>query len=300
MRVSSLTLGGQARVAKRAKQATAESARHSGRGLQGTVAALTDMGRSRKNNEDNLVLFDLQEQAALAPGSEANLALGRPGFLLAVADGMGGHNSGQVASQLCVDNLPVALLALLPGPQAPLEEWSAAHKRAVEITNQAILKAAKKSTELEGMGTTLTSVWLLDEVAIVAQVGDSRAYHLHAGNFTQLTRDQTLLNSVGEAEREALLNTPFENMLLQAVGAMERLDVAVGTTPLAPGDSLLICSDGLYRVVTPDQMTKILKGSDSLTEKAQALIDLANAGGGPDNVTVVLCHILSGGKESAG
>lgn len=287
-------------MAKRVKQVTAESAKHSGGGVHGIIAALTDVGRTRKNNEDNFLLFDLQQQSALAPGSESNYSFTPPGLLVGVADGMGGHNSGQVASKLCVDNLPVALLQLLPAPDAPIEEYAAALERAVEITNQAILKAAKKSNELEGMGTTLTAVWLLGDTAIVAQVGDSRAYHWHAGNFTQLTRDQTLLNSVGEAEREALLNTPFENMLLQAVGAMERLDVAVEITKLETGDSLLLCSDGLYRVVTPEQMSEILQRPGPLHEKAKTLIDLANAGGGPDNVTVVLYQVTPEGKESAG
>ena len=287
-------------MAKRVKQVTAESAKHSGGGIHGIIAALSDLGRTRKNNEDNFLLFDLQQQSAFTPGSEPNPSFVRPGLLVGVADGMGGHNSGQVASKLCVENLPVALLQLLPAADAPNEEYAAALKRAVEVTNQAILGAAKKSNELEGMGTTLTAVWLLGETAIVAQVGDSRAYHLRAGNFIQLTRDQTLLNSVGEAEREALLNTPFENMLLQAVGAMERLDVPVKTTALEPGDALLLCSDGLYRVVTPEQMSEILQRPGPLSEKAKTLIDLANAGGGPDNVTVVLCQITPEGKERAG
>jgi protein phosphatase len=114
-----------------------------------------------------------------------------------------------------------------------------------------------------------------------------------------LTRDQTLLNSVGEAEREALLNTPFENMLLQAVGAMERLEVPVEVTELEAGDSLLLCSDGLYRVVTPKQMAEVLGRPGPLQEKAKTLIDMANDGGGPDNVTVVLCQITAADKESA-
>ncbi|MGH9805342.1 MAG: PP2C family protein-serine/threonine phosphatase [Candidatus Acidiferrales bacterium] len=287
-------------MAKRAKQVTTENARHAGGSVHGIVAALTDMGRSRKNNEDNILLFDLRQRVALTPGAETTHTFAPPGLLVGVADGMGGHNSGQVASQLCVDNLPGALLQLLPAADAPAEEYAAALKHAVEVTNQAILQAAKKSNELEGMGTTLTAVWLLGEAAIVAQVGDSRAYHLRAGNFTQLTRDQTLLNSVGEAEREALVNTPFENMLLQAVGAMERLDVPVETTPLESGDSLLLCSDGLYRVVTPEEMAEVLKLTDTLPAKAKTLIDMANAGGGPDNVTVVLCQIIPESKEGAG
>jgi len=287
-------------VVKRAKQVAAESAKHSGGGVHGIITALSDMGRSRKNNEDNFLLYDLRQQSSFKSTSDSSHAFTSPGLLVGVADGMGGHNSGQVASRLCVDNLPGALLQLLPAAGAPCEEYAAALKRAVEVTNEAILKAAKKSNELEGMGTTLTAVWLLGEAALVAQVGDSRAYHLRAGNFAQLTRDQTLLNSVGEAEREALLNTPFENMLLQAVGAMERLEVPVETTKLEPGDSLLLCSDGLYRVVTPAEMAEVLKSTETLAAKAKTLIDMANAGGGPDNVTVVLCQIIPEGKESAG
>ncbi len=281
------------RVAAGASAVGAESA------LAGSVIALTDMGQTRKNNEDNLVIYDFQTKKALTAGAEARLPFAVPGVLLAVADGMGGHSSGQVASQLCVDNLPRAVEQLSVEGGASGEERTKALRRAVEVTNEAIFQAAKKSQEFEGMGTTLTAVWLAGGQALIAQVGDSRAYLLHQGKLTQLTRDQTVLNSVSEAEREALANTPFENMLLQAVGAMAQLDVAISNHELAPDDLLLLCSDGLYKVLTNPQISEMLSRPDSLESKAKALITQTNAGGGPDNVTVILCHIQKGSGEQA-
>lgn len=287
-------------MAKRQRTAPAASVGRTGGALYGSVAALTDVGQNRKNNEDNLLIFDFHQKSALSPGAEVRVSFEQLGLLLAVADGMGGHSSGQVASQLCVDNLPVALLQLLGEGDSAAKDHGSALRRAVEVTNEAIFNASRKSAELEGMGTTLTAVWLMGSQAIVAQVGDSRAYLLHQGQLTQLTRDQTVLNSVSEIEREALLNTPFENMLLQAVGAMSHLEVAISTVELTPGDCLLLCSDGLYRVVTPEQITEILRRPDSLQEKARTLIAQANAGGGPDNVTTVLCRVGQGPVEPAG
>ncbi|HKZ52881.1 MAG TPA: protein phosphatase 2C domain-containing protein [Candidatus Acidoferrales bacterium] len=263
--------------------------------LRGIVAAVSDLGRNRSNNEDNLVIFDLQARTSVPLGPETQFAFAHPGVLLAVADGMGGHSSGQVASQLCVERLPVEFLKVFPASAAAEPERGMALKQAVEATNQVVYASAHENAANKGMGTTLTSAWLVGSRAIVAQVGDSRAYHLHEGSFTQLTRDQTVLNSVSEVERQALLNTPFENMLLQALGAMTQLDVVITTTELAAGDYLLLCSDGLYRVVSPEQMAEVLKGPEPLRKKAENLIQKANDGGGPDNITVILCEVLTRG-----
>ncbi len=254
------------------------------------IGARSDVGQNRANNEDNLVIFDLQQQVALPPGEETRRALVYPGLLLAVADGMGGHSSGQVASALCVETLPLALARVLPENPAA-GEIANALRTAVEATNTVVYDRAHANSADKGMGTTLTAAWLFGRDAVIAQVGDSRAYRLRQNDFTQITRDQTVLNSVSEAERDALRNTPFENMLLQAVGAMEFLDVVITTTELTPGDALLLCSDGLYRVLQPPQLEEILRGPGTVQEKVDRLIRLANEGGAPDNVTVVVCRL---------
>jgi serine/threonine protein phosphatase PrpC len=256
------------------------------------VAAVSDLGRIRPNNEDSLLIFEVSQKAALQPGQEIQLALAPPGVLLAVADGMGGHSSGQVASQLCVEKLPGELLKTFSESTSPPTDLSGALKQAVETTNQVVHSTAQQVSAYRGMGTTLTAAWVASEQAVIAQVGDSRAYLFHQHRLAQLTRDQTYLSSLSEAEREALSNTPYENMLLQALGATAQLEVVVTTAELAAGDSLLLCSDGLYRVVSPQQMAEILQEPEAPQKKTEKLIRLANGAGGPDNVTVVLCEFV--------
>jgi serine/threonine protein phosphatase PrpC len=261
---------------------------------RGLVATLSDVGRTRSNNEDNFIVLDVGQKKTQRPREGVSLSFVAPGFLLVVADGMGGHSSGQVASQLCVDTVPAEVLKALPESAATAEEYGQALRQAVETANEVIHTAAQRESANKGMGTTMTAAWLVGTQAVIAQVGDSRAYLLHKGQYTQLTQDQTVLNSVSEVEREALLNTPFENMLLQAVGALPQLDVALTTTDLSPGDFLLLCSDGLYRVVKPEQMAEVLQRPEPLAKKAETLIQMANDGGGPDNVTVILCEVQAG------
>lgn len=262
--------------------------------LHGHVAACTDIGRHRSHNEDNLLIFDLQRRSGQPAGKTIRAPFNHPGSLLAVADGMGGHSSGQVASQLCVERLPKELLKALPGENASEADWTTALTRAVEATNEFIYHTAQENSDYEGMGCTLTAALLNGSQAWIAQVGDSRAYLLRQGRYTQLTRDQTVANTLQGPERDALRQTPFEGMLLQAMGPMESLNVVVTTTDLTPGDILLICCDGLYRVVPPEQMQEVLERSLPLQEKADTFIALANEGGGPDNITTVLCQVREG------
>jgi serine/threonine protein phosphatase PrpC len=280
-------------MAKRRSSAVTKSAKAQG-AVSGIVGAVSDVGRSRSNNEDNYVIFDYARKKADRPAKEVRLSSARPGFLLVVADGMGGHSSGQVASQLCVDTLPPELVKLLPDGGDTPEASGEALKAAISTTNAVIHGEAQRKASDKGMGTTLTTAWIMGSKAVIGQVGDSRAYLLRKGQITQLTHDQTVLNSVSEAEREALVNTPFENMLLQAVGALPTVEADISTTELQTGDFLLLCSDGLYRVVQPEEMAEVLKGSESNQKKAETLIQMANDGGGPDNVTVIICEVQGG------
>lgn len=265
--------------------------------LYGTVAVCSDVGRTRSNNEDNFLVFDLTRRTSLPAGKEIRFSFAHPGVLVAVADGMGGHSSGQVASRLCVETLPQELLKLFPEKPADPIDWNRALPQAVTATNDSLYSTARSNREYEGMGTTLTAILFNGRQGWVAQVGDSRAYLFRGGRLSQLTHDQTVFNTLREEERAALRDTPFENMLLQAVGAMTRLDVGMVTVDLEPDDVLLLCSDGLYKVVNNEKMTEVLSKPGSLQAKVEVLVGAANAGGGPDNVTVILCGVGKGEGE---
>jgi len=278
-------------MAQQSQPASVEGSPQQSAHLAGTLVVCTDVGRSRSHNEDNFIIFDVGQRSKLEAAKEVRYAFATPGLLVGVADGMGGHSSGQVASQLCVETLPTEFLKLVPKDAGGDTDWDALLAQAVHATNEALLTTAKGNREYEGMGTTLTTALFLGRQARIAQVGDSRCYLFRGGNLTQLTQDQTVFNTLGEEERAALRDTPFENMLLQAVGAMAKLEVITTDIQLRPADLLLFCSDGLYKVVTNEEMAEVLKGEGGLKKKADVLIERANAAGGPDNITVILCQV---------
>jgi PPM family protein phosphatase len=257
-----------------------------------SAVALTDRGQKRRNNEDNILIFDLHRQTGYTAGVDVALDVAPPGLLLAVADGMGGHQAGQVASALCVENLPKAFQVAFSRQDVRSDGAVPAFKEAVEATNQLIFETASRNPEQEGMGTTLTAALLNGKQISIAQVGDSRAYLLGARGLRQLTQDQTVGNLLadqlgGETDSRLL------DLLVQALGAQAGVDVALTRGTLAPGDSLLLCSDGLYKVVPDVEIARALGRSVSLKEKAEALIRRANDNGGPDNITVILVEIDS-------
>jgi len=278
-------------MAQQSQPASVEGSPQQSAPLAGTLVVCTDVGRSRSHNEDNFLIFDVRQHTKLEAGKELRYSFASPGLLVAVADGMGGHSSGQVAAQLCVETLPAEFLKRLPENPSGDTDWDALLAQAVHATNEALLTTAKGNREYEGMGTTLTTALFLGRQARIAQVGDSRCYLFRGGNLTQLTQDQTVFNTLGEEERAALRDTPFENMLLQAVGAMAKLEVITTDIQLRPADLLLFCSDGLYKVVTNEEMAEVLKGEGGLKKKADLLIERANNAGGPDNITVILCQV---------
>ncbi|MGH9780012.1 MAG: PP2C family protein-serine/threonine phosphatase [Candidatus Acidiferrales bacterium] len=278
-------------MAQQSQPASVEGSPQQSAPLAGTLVVCTDVGRSRSHNEDNFLIIDVRQHTKLEAGKELRYSFASPGLLVGVADGMGGHSSGQVAAQLCVETLPAEFLKRLPEKPGDDTDWDALLAQAVHATNEALLTTAKGNREYEGMGTTLTTALFLGRQARIAQVGDSRCYLFRGGNLTQLTQDQTVFNTLGEEERAALRDTPFENMLLQAVGAMAKLEVITTDIQLRPADLLLFCSDGLYKVVTNEEMAEVLKGEGGLKKKADVLIERANNAGGPDNITVILCQV---------
>ncbi len=237
------------------------------------LAGLTDTGRKRTGNEDAFALLP-----------EANLAL--------LADGMGGHARGELASALAVSTATRQLLDTLPAadttaPGVRLES-------AVAAANQAILDAAAADASAEGMGTTLLAALFAGRRMYAAHVGDSRLYRLRSERLEQLTHDQTvgeLLASQSGRWSRGQRAGPFSNVLTQAVGAAQAVQPEMIDVDCAPGDLFLLCSDGLHAMVDDETIRLTLQNFDAnLGASTRELIRLANEYGGLDNITVVLAR----------
>jgi len=235
------------------------------------VGSATDIGRVRERNEDS-VLVDPP--------------------LYVVADGMGGHRGGQVASQVALETME----ELGTEGRGPLAEH-------VRQANRAVWDRSVEDEQLSGMGTTLTAARIEGTNALIAHVGDSRAYLLRDGLLRQLTSDHTLVarmvksGEISEAEADV---HPHKNVLTRALGTDEQVEVDEDSIALADGDRLLLCSDGLTGMVTEDQIQAILENSDQPQQAADRLVKAANRAGGIDNITVVVLDAIGEGDEGGG
>ena len=256
----------------------------------------TDVGLVREHNEDNFLVADLTKRHRGIEKDVIAATLGTNGCVFAVCDGMGGAAAGEVASQMAVDTVHEILQA--GGPPRSRDVFARRLVRAIEEAGSRIFSAAKMDRTRRGMGTTSTVAALVDNTLFVGQVGDSRAYVMRGDQFALITKDQSLVNQLIEAgqltEEEA---EAFEhsNIILQALGTTEEVTVDLTFLELRRGDKLLMCSDGLSGLVHADMMREVLRSSRDLPEAAQQLIAMANAGGGHDNITVIVAEF--DGKE---
>ena len=262
----------------------------------------SDMGRVRKNNEDNLVICNLTTGEIGLPAL-ADYEQGNRGTLFLVADGMGGEASGEVASQICTATVPKRFYENLKSMGKVSEpNFVLLLREAIEYANQIIFQKAGTSPLFKGMGTTTTAAALLGPYLFVGQVGDSRAYLIRNKQAVQLTRDQTFLNYLADIGAELPADPEKDSrksILTQAVGSSEKLDVKVTYTKIRQGDSLLLCSDGLYNMVKMPDLLSIVNGPDGLAGKCKALVAKANENGGTDNCTVILAEFSGHGLPSA-
>lgn len=248
-----------------------------------SVGASTDKGLVRQNNEDN---FYVSEEAGL--------------FL--VADGMGGHASGEVASKIAVEVVRDFFDAVKAGKHLQLgtyrDEFSEAANQlasAMRLANQAIYEAAKGNPAWQGMGTTMAAVIVNKRRLAIAHVGDSRVYLVRSGSIEQLTDDHTLVSEQVKRDlisREEAKQSEMKNVLTRAVGVGPEVEVDLDELSLLEGDSLLLCSDGLTTMIDEDQMMAVVATSDDPKSACERLIALANENGGRDNITVVVAHLL--------
>jgi serine/threonine protein phosphatase PrpC len=267
--------------------------------LYARVTALTDVGQNRRHNEDSHLILPLDGGGIPSGTGACTLSIQEPGLLLAVADGMGGHLGGEVASSKCVENLASEIFTRLHSSESAQLDLASILQQAVEATHQAVFTFAREYAKNQTMGTTLTAALVCGTRADLAQVGDSRAYLFREGNLVLLTQDQTIGNQLRNRGADpSLLSAQIQEYLTQAVGAQRDVKVAMTAVDLEPGDLLLLCSDGLYKAISPEEFLDILEIKVPPAEKAAHLVARANENGGPDNITVILAEICQ--VEAAG
>jgi protein phosphatase len=229
--------------------------------------------------------------------------------LFVVADGMGGHAAGEVASRLAVDTIKQWMAKYLGGADAaivgqPLPSRSQEANflaSSIRLANRMIYDAAQGRHEYAGMGTTIVSVLALDDHVVLAHVGDSRIYRIRGGEIAQVSRDHSLIQQQidrGIITREEAHESQYRHLITRALGLKESVEVDVEEHPVLVGDTFLLCSDGLSDLVDDAEMlTAVSEQSDDLERACQILIDLANRKGGDDNVTVLLVQARLGDEE---
>ncbi len=253
-----------------------------GGSLRIEVAGETNVGMKRTHNEDN---FSITEESGL----------------YIVADGMGGHASGEIASKMAVDAMREFFAATASDPE---RTWPYKMDRSkgyeenrlitgIKLANLRIYESAQRDPRQRGMGTTIVALFAVEDSIYVAHVGDSRVYRLRDGALEQLTEDHSLLNDYIKMKRltpEEIANFPHKNVIVRALGMKDTVKVDTRLERPQAGDVYVLCSDGLSGPVTDEMILEILDSTGDLRAAATKLINKANENGGPDNITVVLAR----------
>lgn len=256
--------------------------------MQLNIASGQSVGKQRELNEDCLFTF-----SATIAGHTGSQPLG----LMIIADGMGGHQFGEVASNAAIRTMAGYILrkfhsSMFNLPTTPVEESMQ------EIMSGAIAEAQRVVLkEAPGSGTTVTAALIVGQQLTVAHVGDSRAYLIYGDKrMDVITRDHSLVKRLEElgqiTSAEAAIH-PHRNVLYRALGQGETLEPEIFTTPFPPGGYLMLCSDGLWGLVSDDEMQRTILDAPSLSRACQQLVVAANTSGGPDNISVIIAQLLN-------
>lgn len=260
------------------------------------VFGRTDVGQVREHNEDNFLVADLSKGSRGLMEGDRRQEVGVRGTVLGVCDGMGGAAAGEVASQLAVD---IVYQRMLSGdPPTSRDDLAARLVHSIESAGMRIFAEAKADRSRRGMGTTSTVAALVDSRLYLGQVGDSRGYLLRGDRLVQVTRDQSLVNQLieaGQLTEEEAETFEHNNIILQALGTAETVQVDLTYVDLFRGDTLLLCSDGLSGMVRNDEIREVLRSFEDPLEACRELTDRANLAGGHDNVTVVVAKFEGDG-----
>ena len=263
--------------------------------------ARTDVGQVREHNEDNFLVADLTKRSRGLLEANRATTIGNQGAVFAVCDGMGGAAAGEIASQLAVDIIYERLVEGLAERALKRDELARRLVRAVEAAGLRIFHEAKADRSRRGMGTTVTAAALVDDVLFFAQVGDSRGYVLRGDTLVQLTRDQSLVNQLieaGQLTEEEAETFEHNNIILQALGTSDTVQVDLTYAEVRKGDMLLLCSDGLSGMVRFEEIREVLRSSQEPLEICKALTERANQAGGHDNITVIVVQFDGSGLKT--
>ena len=237
------------------------------------ISILTDVGQRRTNNQDY-----------------ANQYKNKAGkSMIFLADGMGGHRAGNIASEMAVTDLGAAWVATEISTINEVREWFAEN---LEKENQQIHRIGQDE-EHKGMGTTLEALAIIDDQVLFAHVGDSRIGLVRNGEYHQMTSDHSLVNALlkaGQITEEEAAHHPQRNIITQSIGQKDELQPDFGMLTVEAGDFIVINSDGLTNMISGDEIRDIVVSNLSVEEKAKTLVRFANNAGGLDNITVVLIH----------
>lgn len=251
------------------------------------VGAATDIGQMRNHNEDVLLTFSSEHH-----GNAMHDTLG----LFILADGMGGHQAGEVASSLAARTVAREVLEHVYLPYLIHDAPDSSQTPLAEALTQAVEQASKiVHHAVPGGGTTLTCALLLNERAILAHVGDSRAYVCHKDVMRQITRDHSYVDKLvelGQLTAEEAAAHPQKNVLYRAVGQEGSLEIDTHLETIPPGSRLLLCSDGLWSMIAEDTIRQILSEAPSPQAACDQLIAEANAAGGRDNITTIVVEVV--------
>ena len=240
------------------------------------ISLVTDIGQKRSNNQDFINKFDNKQGITL----------------VILADGMGGHRAGNIASEMTVTDLGREWVNTDYTELSQIRDWFLV---SLENENKKVYELGQ-TDEFKGMGTTVEALAIVDNNVIYAHVGDSRIGLLRHGEYQLLTSDNSLVNELvkaGQLTEEEAANHPQKNIITQSIGQANPVELDLGVQMLEENDYLIINSDGLTNMITNDEIVEILNQDKNLDEKNKELVSLANDRGGLDNITIALIHVES-------
>jgi serine/threonine protein phosphatase PrpC len=247
----------------------------------------TDKGKKRANNEDSYICYSFKNSRL-------------PYYLLAVADGMGGHQGGEIASALAVETIRENARSKFSQEVIPGSEYAKLLETSIQQANKEIFSRAAADKDLTGMGSTMVAALISNKKTYISNVGDSRAYLIRGKNIEQITIDHNWKSEQlqkGQLSEEDIKNSPYKDLITRSLGLYEEAKIDTFEVDARPEDYLLLCSDGLHSLLSKKEILKTFTKFKNPKKISRRLIDSANKKGGHDNITVIVAHFLKEDSE---